>query len=134
MLPIAPLLEDGMLIFMSLVMPGIDAIPFIPDIPLMPDMWVRVGRAAAGAMPVMSFMSFMPAMPFALDALPLTCGMPGMDPIPGISAIPRRPDAAVATVPPLVLVSRLRCGERGASIPAIPGMLVVAVVLSTARP
>jgi hypothetical protein len=51
--PIASVLEDGILIFMSLVMPGIDAIPFIPDIPFMPDMSVRVGRAAAGAIPGM---------------------------------------------------------------------------------
>jgi hypothetical protein len=156
-LPVEPFGEDGMFIFMSPVMPGIDDIPcapdipfmpgiddipcapdipfmpgiddipFAPDIPVMPDMSARVGRATAGPIPGI------PAMLFALDALPFAFDVPGIDPIPGMSAIPLPTDVSAATVPPLVLVFRLPEGEREESIPAIPGMLAIDLALSTAE-
>ncbi|MDQ2666710.1 MAG: hypothetical protein M3Z05_11940 [Gemmatimonadota bacterium] len=113
-----------MFIFMSPVMPGIDGIPFAPDIPFMPDMSTRIGRATAGPIP---------GMLFALDELPFAFDMPGMDPIPGMSAIPPPVDVAAATAPPLVPVFRLPAGEREESIPAIPGMLAIDLALSTAE-
>lgn len=131
--------EDGMFVFSSPVMPGIDAIPFVlgipfmPDIPSMPgipftpDMSPRGGRATAGPIPGI------PAMLFTLDALLFAFGVPGIDPIPGMSAIPPPTDVSAATVSPLVLVFRLPEGEREESIPSIPGMLAIDFALSTAE-